>query len=180
MGETVSSKLERLDPEFVESFIQRWADGWNEHDADALVELCAKDVIWDDPALAEAVRGREGVREYLVGVWSMFPDLTFMLPEPPLVALERPSAAQVWHMSGTMLGPDPWARFAPTGKRVELDGVDIYVFRDGLVAHYRGRYDLTQSARQMGLAPMPGSRAERIAVRLQRTAMRLRRRPRRA
>jgi len=178
MSETVSQGLDRIDAAFVRSFEERWLDGWNSHDADALVELCSEDVLWDDPALAEPVRGRMAVREFLRGVWAMFPDLEFTLPEPPLIALDGPGAAQVWHMSGTMLGPDPWAGFAPTGKRVELDGVDVYVFRDGLLAHYRGRYDLTQSARQMGLAPMPGSRAERVAVRLQRTAMRLRRKPR--
>jgi steroid delta-isomerase-like uncharacterized protein len=180
MAETVASGVDRVDAEFVRWFAPRWLGGWNEHDADALVALCAGDVLWDDPALPVPVQGHAAVREYLNGSWSMFPDLSFTLPEPPMVALEGPRVAQVWRMSGTMLGPDPWAGFAPTGKRMELDGIDIYEFRDGLVAHYRGRYDLAECARQLGLAPARGSRPERTMAFLQRTAMRLRRPTRRA
>jgi hypothetical protein len=60
---------------------------------------------------------------------------------------------------------------------MEIEGIDLYEFRDGLVSHYRGRYDLAEVARQLGLAPARGSRAERTMARLQRTAMRLRRKP---
>jgi steroid delta-isomerase-like uncharacterized protein len=177
MTETAAPASDRLDPAFVDSFIARWADGWNGHDAEALVALCAEDVIWDDPAMPAPERGRAAVREYLLGAWKMFPDLRFELPEPPLIAREGSRAAQVWRMTGTMLGSDPWAGFAPTGKRIELDGVDLYEFRDGLLAHYRGRYDMSECARQLGLAPARGSRAERTMARLQRTVMKLRRRP---
>jgi steroid delta-isomerase-like uncharacterized protein len=178
MAETSAPERDRVDGAFVRTFAERWLDGWNTHDADALVALCTEDVLWDDPALPGPVSGRSAVHEYLTGTWSMLPDLAFTLPEPPMLALEGHRVAQVWQMTGTMLGPDPWAGFAPTGRRIDLPGVDLYEFRNGLVAHYRGRYDLAECARQMGLAPMPGSRAERVAVRLQRTAMRLRRKPR--
>jgi steroid delta-isomerase-like uncharacterized protein len=179
MAETVASDIDRVDAEFVRSFATRWLGGWNEHDADALVALCAEDVLWDDPALPGPVRGRPAVHEFLTGTWSMFPDLTFTLSEPPMLAIEGPRASQAWRMSGTMLGPDPWAGFAATGKRMELDGVDLYEFRRGLVVHYRGRYDLAECGRQLGLAPARGSRPERAMALLQRTAMRLRRPTRR-
>jgi predicted ester cyclase len=107
----------------------------------------------------------------------MFPDLAFTLPEPAMVALDGPRAAQVWLMTGTMLGSDPWAGFAPTGKRIEIEGIDIYEFHDGLVSRYRGRYDLAEVARQLGIAPARGSRPERAMAFMQRTSMKLRRKP---
>ncbi len=174
MAETVAPDV--VDAEFVGAFASRWLAGWNEHDVDALVELCTEDVLWEDPALPGPERGRAAVREYLIGTWSMFPDLSFTLPEPSMIALAGPRAAQVWRMTGTMLGSDPWAGFAPTGKRMEIEGIDLYEFRDGLVAHYRGKYDLAEVARQIGLAPARGSRPERTMAFLQRTSMRLRRR----
>jgi steroid delta-isomerase-like uncharacterized protein len=180
MAETVAPAVDRVDAEFVRSFVERWANAWNGHDADALASLCTEDVVWDDPALPGPEHGRAAVREYLRGVWTMFPDLSFALPEPPLIALDGPRAGQVWVMTGTMLGSDPWAGFAPTGKHVELEGIDLYEFRDGLLAHYRGRYDMAETARQLGLAPARGSRPERIAAFLQRTAVRLRRKRTRA
>ena len=41
---------------------------------------------------------------------------------------------------------------------------------------HRGRYDLAEVARQLGLAPARGSRPERVMAFMQRTAMKLRRR----
>jgi steroid delta-isomerase-like uncharacterized protein len=176
MAETAAPNVDHVDAEFVRSFADRWLAGWNDHDVEALVGLCTEDVLWDDPALPQPERGRQAVREYLRGTWSMFPDLAFTLPEPPMLALDGPRAAQVWIMTGTMLGSDPWVGFAPTGKRLAIEGIDVYEFREGLVSRYRGRYDLAEVARQLGLAPARGSRPERVLARLQRTAIRLRRR----
>ena len=164
-----------VDAAFVRDFSERWVAAWNAHDADALVAMCTDDVEWEDPASPEVAHGHEEVREFLATIWTIFPDLAFTTPEPPLVALEGPRAAQVWRLSGTFLGPDPTG-FAPTGKHVDQEGVDLYEFRDGLVARYRARYDVSESLRQMGLSPPRGGRAERALAFVQRTAMRLRRR----
>jgi steroid delta-isomerase-like uncharacterized protein len=163
------------DSEFVRAFVQRWVDAWNAHDADALVAMCTEDVSWEDPASPEVAHGHAQVREFLRNVWTIFPDLSFTLPEPPLIAVEGPRAAQVWRLSGTFLGPDPTG-FAPTGKHVDQEGIDLYEFRDGLVARYRARYDVSESLRQMGLSPPRGGRAEHAMAFVQRNAMRLRRR----
>jgi steroid delta-isomerase-like uncharacterized protein len=163
-----------IDAAFVRSFTRRWVTAWNAHDADALVSMCTEDVVWEDPALPEVAHGHAGVREFLGKVWTIFPDLAFELPEPPLLATEGPRAAQVWRLSGTFLGPDPTG-FAPTGKHVDQEGIDLYEFRDSLVARYRARYDVSESLRQMGLSPQRGGRAERTMAFLQRNAMRLRR-----
>jgi steroid delta-isomerase-like uncharacterized protein len=164
-----------LEEAFVRSFVGRWVDAWNAHDADALLELCAADVVWDDPAANGVVHGREGARRYLHDTWTTFPDLSFELLDAPLIATDGGRAAQVWRLRGTMLGPDP-AGFAPTGKRVEQVGIDLYEFRDGLLARYRALYDLLESGRQMGLVPAAGSRPARIGAFMQRTSMRLKRR----
>jgi steroid delta-isomerase-like uncharacterized protein len=166
---------DRVDQEFIRGFVDRWVAGWNGHDVDAIANLCAEDVLWDDPALAAPERGRDAVRQYLRGTFSMFPDLAFALPHPPMVGVDGPRAAQVWRMSGTMLGSDPWAGFAATGNRIDVEGIDIYEFRDGVVSHYRGRYDLSEVARQLGIAPARGGRPERVMAFLQRTSVRLRR-----
>ena len=176
MAEPAAPDGDRVDAAFVRSFADRWLAGWNNHDVEALVSLCTDDVVWEDPALAGAEQGKQAVRDFLEGTWSMFPDLHFSLPEPPMLAIEGPRAAQVWIMTGTMLGPDPWAGFAPTGKSIRIEGNDLYEFRNGLVSHYRGRYDMTEVARQLGLAPARGSRAEKTMAFVQRTGMRLRRR----
>lgn len=163
-----------LDAAFLLGFVTRWVEAWNAHDADALLELCTSDVVWEDPAADGVVQGRDGARQYLRDVWTTFPDLSFELLGVPLIAVDGGRAAQLWRLRGTMLGPDP-AGFAPTGRSLDQVGIDVYEFRDDLLAHYRALYDLLESGRQMGLTPARGSRAERVAAFAQRTAMRLRR-----
>lgn len=171
---TATAAVASVDAQFVRTFTERWVAAWNAHDADALLSLCTDDILWEDPSAAPA-RGHDEVRAFLASTWTIFPDLSFTLTEPPLVAVEGPRAAQVWRLDGTFLGPDP-AGFAPTGKHVDQLGVDHYEFRDGLLCRYSAFYDVTESARQMGLAPARGSGAERTMALLQRTAMKLRRR----
>lgn len=158
---------EAFSAEFVRSFVDRWGEAWNSHDPGRVVALCTDDVELSDPALAEPARGRERVQRYLEDVWRAFPDMTITVPEPPFVDVEAQRAALPWRITGTMLGPDP-SGFAPTGGRADVHGVDLYEFRDGLLSRIRTTYDLMDWGRQMGLVPARGSRAERMAIRLQR------------
>jgi hypothetical protein len=61
---------------------------------------------------------------------------------------------------------------------VQSDGVDLLELRDGLVCNYAGFFDARGMAQQIGVLPPPGSRAERLAVVLQRLGARLGRRSR--
>jgi hypothetical protein len=45
--------------------------------------------------------------------------------------------------------------------------------RDGRIARYRAFYDVNDLARQLAIAPSPGSRAEQAMVRLQRLQARM-------
>jgi hypothetical protein len=38
------------DPRAVEDFALRWGTAWNDHDGDAVAALCAKDLVYDEPA----------------------------------------------------------------------------------------------------------------------------------
>jgi steroid delta-isomerase-like uncharacterized protein len=154
--------------ELVHSFVERWQQAWNSHDPERVVALCTEDIILSDPALPEPARGRAAVQHYLEDVWRAFPDLTIATPDPPFVDVERQRAALPWRIAGTMLGRAEPSGFAPTGARVEVQGVDLYEFRDGLLARVQTHYDLMDWGRQLGLVPAHGSRAERLAVRLQR------------
>jgi hypothetical protein len=48
--------------------------------------------------------------------------------------------------------------------------------RDGRIARYRAIYDMNDLARQLGIAPAPGSRGEKMMAALQRLQARLARR----
>jgi steroid delta-isomerase-like uncharacterized protein len=146
----------------------RWMDAWNRKDADRLLELVTDDIVYVDPAWPEPLRGREGVRTFATAMWRAMPNMSFHEPEGGFVSLEGARCAAPWHMEGTFTGPLEPPGYAPTGDRVELDGVDVWELRDGLACRYRAYYDATEIARQIGVLPRPGTRGERAAVRLQR------------
>ena len=166
-----------LTEEFARDFADRWQVAWNSRRPEQVTALCTEDVVWDDPLTEQPERGKSAVTAYLETAWRTFPDLEFTWPEGPFCSFDRTKLACHWHVTGTMLGPaDPG--FAPTGRRVEADGVDLLELRDGLVCDYVGFFDARGMAQQIGLLPAPGSRAERLAVTLQRLGSQLRRRGR--
>lgn len=65
-----------------------------------------------------------------------------------------------WRITGTHSGA-AWQGIAPTGKRLELDGIDHFVVRDGKVESNFVVFDQLQFARQIGMIPTDGSTADR-------------------
>jgi steroid delta-isomerase-like uncharacterized protein len=157
------------------SFIERYIAAWNGFDADALAQLITEDVTWADPALPEPARGVVAVQEFMRTSARAFPDLRFSEPDPPHLTANGDLIAWAWTMDGTFRGPIDPPGFAPTGKRMKVDGVDLWRLRDGKIADYRAFYDMNDLVRQLGILPEPGSRAERMTVALQRLQVRFRR-----
>jgi steroid delta-isomerase-like uncharacterized protein len=164
-----------IDEHYARDFADRWQKAWNSRVPEQVTSLCTADVLWDDPLTEQPERGRAAVAEYLRSVWRAFPDLEFSWPEGPYASFDRETLAFHWHMTATMLGPMDPPGFAPTGRRAELDGVDLLELRDGLVCAYTGFFDARGVAQQIGALPASGSAAERVAVALQRLSTRIRR-----
>jgi steroid delta-isomerase-like uncharacterized protein len=164
-----------LTDEFAREFADRWQVAWNGRRPEEVTALCTDDVVWDDPLTERPEHGKAAVAEYLESVWRTFPDLQFTWPEGPYCSFDGTRLACHWSVTGTMLGPaDPG--FAPTGRSIEADGVDLLELRDGLVCNYVGFFDARGMAQQIGVLPATGSRAERLAVKLQRVGARIKRR----
>jgi len=132
-----------------------------------MAEMLADDVVWADPALTEPAVGIPAVQEFMRVSFRAFPDLHFSEPDPPHLTVTGDLVAWAWTMEGTMRGVVDPPGFAPTGRRMRVDGVDLWRMRDEQIADYRAFYDVTDLARQLGIMPSSGSRAERVTVALQ-------------
>ena len=126
--------------------VQRYLDAWITRDADAILSSLTEDGTYEDPGTGGPIVG-EALREYVTGLWSAFPDLTF---EIEYLAETGPDTATVqWTMlgtnSGSMLG------LPPTGKPVRLPGADFFTLRDNKVSTVRGYFDSAAVPRQLGL-----------------------------
>jgi steroid delta-isomerase-like uncharacterized protein len=163
----------------LDAFCARYVRAWNDHDAAAMADLVTEDVVWEDPALVVPARGVAAVQEFMRGGWRAFPDLRFDETDRPHRTASSDQVAWRWRMRGRMTGPLDPPGFAPTGRAMEIEGVDLWTMRDGRIARYRAFYDMNEVARQLGIAPASGSGAERAMVRLQRVQATLMRRRRR-
>jgi steroid delta-isomerase-like uncharacterized protein len=154
----------------------RWREAWNSRRAEAVLGLCADDVLWQDPLTERREQGRDAVQRYLESLWTAFPDMELEWVEAPLCSIDQDRLACRWRMNGTMLGSLEPQRFAPTGRRLDAEGVDVFELADGLVRSYDGFFDARAMAQQLGLMPAAGSATERVAVAAQRLTARVARR----
>jgi steroid delta-isomerase-like uncharacterized protein len=163
-------------PPDLASFCAGYLAAWNDRDPNAMAPLLTDDIVWEDPALPAPARGVAAVQEFMRASWRGFPDLRFDETDTPHRTAGGDDVAWRWRMRGTMTGPLDPPGFAPTGRPMEVEGVDLWTFRDDRIARYRAFYDLNDLARQLAIAPAPGSRGEKAMVALQRLQARLIRR----
>ena len=163
-----------IDPARLRCWTDRFLDAWNALDAEAVAALCTEDVVWTDPSAPQPFAGRDGIREFVRLTVSAFPDLNIAETSPPYCMPGASTVLSPYRLTGTMLGPIDV--FAPTGRSVCIDGVDEWTFRGELLCRYRTYYDTIDAARQLGIMPPSGSRAERLMSRFQHVQARIQRR----
>ena len=105
--------------------LQAFADAWNQHDADALMSFMTEDCVFESSAGPEVCGtryvGREAVRAGYVEVWTTFPDAHWG-NDRHFVLGDR--GVSEWIFTGTRAD----------GTRVEVNGCDLFTFRDGKIA----------------------------------------------
>ena len=99
--------------------------GWNAHDVDRLMTFMADDCVFESVAGADACGtrhvGRERVREAFARVFAAFPDARFGAARH-FVSGDR--GLSEWLFTGT----------AGDGRQVEVNGCDVFTFREGKIA----------------------------------------------
>jgi steroid delta-isomerase-like uncharacterized protein len=168
------------------TFLARWENAWNTHNLDELELMVTEDIVWEDPAqFGETVHGRAEFRAFTETLFRAMPDVRFEGLGAPYFPTEGDGVALRWRWTGTFTGDMVfWGKrfganppaYAATGRSVDLEGVDIYEFRDGLISRWVIVYDLLGLSQQLGLLPRMDSSMLPLAVRAQRLAARLMRR----
>ena len=159
---------DRIDPDELEVFSRGYLAAWNSHAPERVAACATEDVIWHSPALREPGHGRRAVADLVTSTMVAFPDYEFTQPSAFAIAEDRLTAYVPWHMTGTNTGSFTPPGYAPTGRPIDLPGIDVLCFRDGLIRRYRSVYNYSVIGRQLGLALPRGGRLERAAVRVQR------------
>ena len=112
-------------PEIATEMLQAFADAWNRHDVDALMSFMTEDCVFEASAgsgvCGTRYVGRDSVRAAFAEVWATFPDAQWCNARH-FVHGER--GVSEWTFTGTRAD----------GTRVEVDGCDLFTFRDGKIS----------------------------------------------
>jgi uncharacterized protein (TIGR02246 family) len=107
------------------AFLERFAEAWNRHDADAVVSMMTPDCVMclsagPSPA-GERHEGRAAVKEAAKVVFASMPDVKW---NNAVHFISGDRGLSEWRITGTR----------PDGKRLDALGCDVFEFRDGLIA----------------------------------------------
>ena len=102
------------------AFIDRYDQAWNEQDVEAIMSMHTSDMVFENHTRGVSAEG-EAVRGLLESTFAEQPDLRFRRRQ-------------------RYVGPDfvvsEWTATATDaeGRAIEWDGIDVFHFRDGLIA----------------------------------------------
>lgn len=131
------------------------------HDLDRLA------TVWDDRttddfvALGTVVTGQSALRAFFAEFFAAFPDLEMTVED--IHDVDENTAVGQWRMAGNFTG-GPFQGIEPTGRHVDVRGIDVMRFENGKLRHTDVYYDGLSFARQIGLLPAAESRADRAMV----------------
>jgi glyoxylase-like metal-dependent hydrolase (beta-lactamase superfamily II)/predicted ester cyclase len=139
-----------------EAVTRRYFEAIGAHDVDSAAAMWAPDGREDVRGQGLFI-GPEGLREFIGDLVGAIPDLHVEIVS---TTTEGDRCALHWRFSGTFAGPRSFNGIAPTGDRMELEGVDVLSVRDGLIQSNDAFTDTLAVPRQIGMMPPLGSAAE--------------------
>ena len=154
--QATSSRRKRISGNKAEGVVRRYFEAIGAHDVEAAAAMWAPDGREDVRGQGLFI-GPEGVREFIGSIIEAIPDLRV---EIVATTAEDERCALQWRFSGTFAGPGSLNGIAPTGHRMELEGVDVLTVRDGLIESNDAFTDTMALPRQIGMMPPLGSPAE--------------------
>lgn len=135
------------------SLLERYVELYNVRDLDGCVELFAEDAAQVSPD--GTVEGRSGIRERLARQLAACPDMRLSVGS---FVEQRNTFADEWAFAGTHTGPfllPDGTELPPTGRPVEIKGMEFVRVRDGEIVTRHLYYDYLVVATQFGVLPQP-------------------------
>jgi steroid delta-isomerase-like uncharacterized protein len=135
------------------SLLERYVELYNEGDLDGVMDLYADDAVQLMPD--GTFEGRSAIHNRLAKELAAFSDLAHRV----ISYVEQGDAfADEWVFAGTHSGPltlPDGTELSPTGKRVQVQGMEFVEVRDDKIVVDNMYYDNMAVAAQLGLLPKP-------------------------
>src|SRR3954451_18449505 len=98
-----------------------------------------------------------GIRDYFGSMFAAIPDFTI---EVDSMVAEGDQVAVRWHAAGTFDGAKKFQGLVPNGRRVELEGIDLFTVEESEIVSNQAYTNGMEFARQVGGRPPQDSGPE--------------------
>jgi steroid delta-isomerase-like uncharacterized protein len=135
--------------------LDHYVERYNAGDLDGVMALYADDAVQGMPD--GTFKGREAIRERLAMELAACPDVVHSVRS---FVSDGDVFADEWTFAGTHTGPfvmPDGTEVPPTGKRLEVEGMEVVALRDGKIVLNTLYYDMLSVVAQMGLLPQPAT-----------------------
>jgi steroid delta-isomerase-like uncharacterized protein len=123
-------KPEEPSTEINEAIVSRYFNElMNQGKLDIIPEITTESVTFRIPTLPEPIRGHEGLKAFVIGLRTGFPDIEFSVERQ---IAEANKVASRWYITGTHKGE--FLGMPPTGNVIKDQGVDLFVLVGGKIA----------------------------------------------
>lgn len=147
----------RLSPE---ELLDAWEGAWSARDPLAFVEICAPQVSYEDPLVAEPLQGPAAIGAHAERLWNAFPDVRMERSG------ERLSGGPFTAAPAKLLGTNtaPLEALPATNKFVSVPLIVYCQIERGRLLRIRAFFDLYNAATQLGILPGRGSMSEKALL----------------
>lgn len=120
-------------------------EAWHEDDLAVADELLASEFVDHTPGFPTE-QGPDAFRDFVRGVKAAFPDCRHPIDD---VVVGESAVAVRWRFIGTHEGE--FLGVEPTGREVEITGLELFQFEDGLIVESWASPDMLGLLRQVGV-----------------------------
>jgi steroid delta-isomerase-like uncharacterized protein len=133
--------------ESAQASLGKFAEAVNTGKFDLFDQVVAPDCVDHDPADGQ-IPGPAGYRMFFSGLRTAFPDMNVA---PVTTVQDEDTIAFAYTLTGTHTGP--LGKIPPTGKKVQIRGMQISKFKDGKMVERWGSSDERTLLKQIGVIP---------------------------
>lgn len=134
-----------MSKESAQAALNKFAEAVNTGKFELFDQVVALDCLDHDPADGQ-VPGPAGYRMFFSGMRTAFPDLSVT---PEIIVQDGDTIAFAYTLTGTHTGP--LGKIPPTGKKVNIRGMQISKFKDSKMVERWGSSDERTLLRQIGI-----------------------------
>lgn len=122
-----------------DSLVSHWIDAFNAHDVAKIVSLYYDDAELDDAGMKHPRRGKPAIEDWFTRRFQTMPSITYTPREYIYESETRGVVTWTTRSKSPIPGGRRWLFWL--SRSFQVDGVSVFMLRDGLIVKQRGYYD---------------------------------------